>query len=273
MTYGSVEPQIVDLNLDDLFLKYGFIIRKELIQDLRCVRLTNKNNPDQLAGENELTISYFPFLQPNQSHPATRNLDLILGKFVSPIDDRPERPLLQKIPLLYTSQYTKLGSVPATISLKNMGREVPEEFTRRFVPTGLLLEGTFESPFANRGIDIYFQNKAPAIKAQSAPTKMIVLSDGDLIRNELRSSRDGRVVPRDLEPQTRNFLQNLIEYMSGDQDRLALRSRQFQLRLLDAEKVEKERTKWILLNMVIPSLLVLLLGGLFLYGRKTRFSK
>jgi ABC-2 type transport system permease protein len=277
---GETLAFIRELNLEDMLFKYGVRINPELIQDIQCgviaVNVALAGNPPNFQ---LVPWLYKLLLTPNPDHPISHNMNLVLGSFSSPIDTIAARKNIKKSVLLSTSIYTKTRKLPALISLAEI-RETPDrkEFSGSQFIVGTLLEGEFESVFTNRGLDQYFPDP-PKITEKSVPTRMAVIADGDVIRNNVRFSEKGPSIdPLGYDrysKQTyanREFLTNLVQYLADDNNLLELRGREFRLRLLDKEKIRSERKKWIILNMLIPSLIILLCGGIFISYRKRRYA-
>jgi ABC-2 type transport system permease protein len=278
---GETMAFIANLNLDDLLFRYGVRIDPELVLDVQCnvipVNVALTGNP---ANFQPAPWLYYPLVEPNPAHPVSQNLNYVLCRFVNPIDTIAARKTVRKTPLLVSSEVVSIKKVPSIISLEEI-KEKPhkEDFTASRAVLGVLLEGEFESGFTNRGMDQYF-SAAPNVIAHSSPTKMAIIADGDIIRNDVKYSSQGpSIVPLGYDRFTRQtfgnkeFLVNLIQYLADDNNLLKLRGREFKLRLLDKEKVSTERKKWVLLNMIVPSLLVLLFGGVYLYYRRQKYSR
>jgi ABC-2 type transport system permease protein len=277
---GETLAFIADLNLDDLFFRYGIRINPELVKDVQCnvipVNVALEGNPANFQPSPWL---YYPLLEPDPHSAITQNLNLVLSRFANPIDTIEARKNIHKKALLFTSQVSATKKVPSIISLEEI-KETPikEEYTQSGLIVGVLLEGEFESVFTNRGIDKYFA-KIPIITARSIPTKMAVIADGDIICNDVKYSSGGPSInPLGYDRFTRqtfgnkDFLVNLIQYLADDNNLLQLRGREFRLRLLDKEKIASGRKKWMLLNMITPTIIVILLGSLFFYYRIRRYS-
>lgn len=278
---GETMAFIADLNLDDLFFKYGIRINPELVKDIQCnvipVNVALAGNPTNFQPSPWL---YYPLIEPNPRHPVTQNLNLVLSRFANPIDTIEARTMVHKKALLTTSQVSTAKKVPSIITLEEI-KDSPrkEEFNKPGLILGVLLEGEFESVFTNRGIDQYFAT-TPTIINHSKPTKMAVIADGDIISNDVKyTSRGPSINPLGYDRFTRQtfgnkeFLVNLIQYLADDNNLLKIRGREFKLRLLDKDKVASGRQKWMLFNMIIPSLIVVLLGGAFFFYRIRRYTR
>ena len=73
----------------------------------------------------------------------------------------------------------------------------------------------------------------------------------------------------------REFIMNVINYMTDDTGLMALRSREFKLRLLNKE-ITGQRSrllKWELINVLVPLLLVLISGVVIQVIRKRRYAR
>ncbi len=271
---------IPQLNLDDMLFRYGVRINPVLVQDIQCnvipVNMALRGNPVNFQPAPWL---YYPLISPPDNHPVTRNLNLIYCRFANSIDTIGARKNIRKTPLLSTSQMSKIKKVPALVSLKEI-QNTPQkqEFNASGLLLGVLLEGTFESTFKNRGLDQYFTEQ-PQIKEIGVKTKMAIIADGDIIRNDVKFTAQGPSIQAlgydRFTKQTfgnKEFLVNLIQYLADDNNLLELRGREFKIRLLDKEKLVSEKSKWMAVNMILPSLFVLLFGVFFYFVRKHRFS-
>ncbi len=277
---GETMAFISELNLNDMLFRYGVRINPVLIQDIQCnvipVNMALRGNP---ANFQPVPWLYYPLISPSENHPVTRNLNMIYCRFANAIDTIEARKTIKKTPLLSTSQMSTTKKVPALISLEEVQHTPQKEnFADSHLLVGILLEGSFESTFKNRGLSQYFPD-IPRIKEQGKATKIAIVADGDIIRNDVRYSSQGpSIQPLGYDRFTRqtfgnkDFLVNLIQYLADDKNLLDLRGREFKIRLLDKEKLSSERSKWILINMILPSLLVAIFGILFHVMRKYRFS-
>lgn len=278
---GTTMAMIPPLNLDDLLFRYGIRIVPVLVQDIQCnvipVNVALQGNSPNFQSVPWL---YYPLINPFNGHPVTQNLNMVLGRFVNALDTIEARKGIKKTPLLVTSPLTRTITVPAIVSLNEV-RNSPkkEEFITPNLLVGALLEGTFESGFKNRAMNAYF-NPVPAIIEKSAPTRMAVIADGDIIRNDIRYTAKGPAISMlgydRFTRQTfgnKEFLVNLVQYLANDNNLLKLRGREFKIRLLDKDKITKHKTSWILINMVVPSGIVLVFGFIFYIIRRNKYSK
>ena len=277
VTVGLVEQ----INLDDQLFKYGVRINPNLIQDINCAIIPINT---AFVGQQPKYVPapwlYFPLLFPLESHPVTKNLNLIRSEFVSVIDMvGGERRIKKKI-LLRSSKDTRVVGVPVFIRLEDIKDPPAErEFNKPFQSAAVLLEGEFESVFKNRMISQYIKNQDIDFRDQSIPNRMIIVADGDIIRNEV-SVRADRIIPLTLgqdryTQQTygnKDFILNAVHYLAEETSLVEIRSRTLTLRLLDKTKIINEKFKWQLINTVLPVLILVLFGLVNWYFRKRKFA-
>ena len=270
---------VLNHNLDDQLFKYGVRLNNDLILDIQCI---NKpivtgyigNQPRQ-----ELFPWYYePLLSANQEHAISKNLDRIKTEFVSTMEPI-EVNGVKATTLLSSSDQCRLVSAPTRISF-NILRDPPkyEMFSNGPFPTAILLEGTFPSVFTNRLPQRLLKDEGLGFKETSVPTKMIVVSDGDIIQNPVNKIEEKfYALGFDKYTQTmygnRAFILNAVNYLCDDSGLLNVRSKEFKIRLLDQPKVNKHRYYWQVLNNALPILLVFLFGIGFFYWRKKRYVK
>lgn len=257
------------LNLDDQLFRYGIRLNPDLVKDIQChVIPVNKG---LAGGSPQWSLSpwyYFPVIAPFSDHPITKSLNMIKLEFASSIDTVGESDLIRKSVLLATSPYTRSVQLPELISLRETDKAPSEsEYNQSYRPVGILLEGSFESVFKNRAIPEGVTGKPEEIKTSGEPTSMIVVSDGDIIRNEVLSSPDGPVIePLGYDRYTSqvfgnaDFILNAINYITDASGLISLRGREFKLRLLDRQMVRDEKLKWQLINLVSPMILIVLIA-------------
>jgi ABC-2 type transport system permease protein len=224
---------------------------------------------------------YYPRLNPNPDHPITRNLNKVKGEFVNTIDTVGLDPSIRKTVLLSTSGSARTLSPPLFITLKEADILPGEqEFNRSNIPVALLLEGVFPSAFRNRmtGSIIPDTNFRP--KTESTKTRMIVVADGDVIRNDvIRAGTTVTPLPLGQDRYTggmfgnRDFLINCVNYLVDDNGLMELRSRELKMRLLDRSRIRNEKVLWQMLNIAGPVLIVILAGILYAFLRKRIYTK
>ena len=282
LVYGETVGLYRPLNIEDQLFRYGARVNPAIIQDLECtfIRLT------VMSGDSRQQVVpapwyYYPLLMPVQDHSITRNLNRVKGEFVNYIDTVGLDPAIRKKVLLSTSNFSRTLSPPLIIRLKEA--ELPpdeKEFDKSYLPVAVLLEGVFTSPFKNRMISVITLDKNLNIKTESKKTKMIVIADADIIRNEVRRVGLEEIpVPLGQDKYTgqvfgnRDFLINCLNYLVDDNGIMELRSRELKLRLLDSSKIKSEKLMWQLINITGPLLIVIIAGLIHSFFRRRNYTK
>jgi gliding-associated putative ABC transporter substrate-binding component GldG len=263
-----------DLNLNDMFFKYGFRINPDLVKD-------EYGSPIKLAtGEQgsatqyqEFKWKFAPEVYPTSQHPIVKNLGGIKFDFTSPIDTLKNG--IKKTVLLQSSQYSKTIGTPSEINL-NMVTEktTPEDYLNKGnIPLAVLLEGSFHSAFENRVLPF----KDNSFTATGKPNKIIVIADGDLARNQL--DKNGLPVELGYDQRTGNlydnkdFMMNCINYLLDDTGLINIRSKDVELPLLNKEKVYESYTMTQFITIGVPILILTVFGLIFTFVRKRKYSK
>ncbi|MEO5600213.1 MAG: gliding motility-associated ABC transporter substrate-binding protein GldG [Cyclobacteriaceae bacterium] len=265
-------------DLDDQLFKYGIRINPDLIQDRYAGRypVITGQRPDGTPQMQMMDWPYFPLINRFGNHVITRNLDIVLTRFVSSIDTvRAEG--ITKTPLLFTSQFSRKLMAPVNININEIRQNrTAEQFKESFLPVAYLLEGTFTSLFKNRflpdGSDM------ASFRQNSLPTKLIVVSDGDLGRNEV-NSRSGQPQPLGFDPFTnytfanQDLLLNMIAFLVDENGLIRARNKEIKIRPLDREQASSEKLFWQVINLVLPLFLLMTYGFIRSYLRKRRFAR
>ncbi|MCF6169987.1 MAG: gliding motility-associated ABC transporter substrate-binding protein GldG [Bacteroidales bacterium] len=265
-----------DIGLRDQLFTYGARLNENLVMDL--VALSIPLRTGQIGNQPQISFFpwyYFPLLTPFSKHPIVKNLNTIKTQFVSSIDTI-KSVKVKKTILLQTSPYSRLVPVPAMISLA-ITREQPDERFYSGPPqtVAVLLEGVFPSDFRNRIPPSIAEAKEIGFKAYSNSTAMIVVSDGDIIRNQFYK---GKPLPLGYDQFTRetfgnkDFILNALNYLTDGADLISLRSRELKLSLLDKTKVNKNRLLWQMFNLLAPVFLVVLVGLVLVWLRKRKYA-
>ncbi len=279
---GSTIALIRMLNIEDLLFRCGIRMNPVLLQDAQCsmipVNLALAGNPPDFR---PVPWLYSPLLNAPAGHPVTRNLNMIRSEFSGCIDTIEARKEIRKTVLLSTSQVSRKVVAPVIIGLEEVRIPMrPEMFTEPFLPVAVMLEGSFESVFRNRSTSDLFPDTLVKLKATGSPASVFVAADADLIRNDYRPTPNGMMItPLGFDRYTqqtygnKEFIVNAIQYMTGHEGLIRLRSRDFQLRLLDKAKIKSDRMKWTLINTLIPPLFVVLAGLIFSRIRKRKYGR
>jgi ABC-2 type transport system permease protein len=265
-----------DINLDDMLFRYGARINHDLVLDIQAAPIPVVtgyvgNRPQQSL----MPWYYFPLIVPTSKHPVVNNLNAIKFDFVSSIDlvgsDR-----VRKTPLLTTSKYSRVFLTPARISLDLIRKEPDlDQYNQPERIVAVLLEGNFDSNFKNRIPSVIATDTLINFRDRSDSTRMIVVSDGDVIKNRLRR---GQVIPLGEDRFTgqvygnKSFIMNCIDYLCDDSGFMEVRSKELKLRILDKNKVNEDKIKWQVINTAGPVLIVLLFGTFKYFRRRSRYT-
>ena len=277
-----------DIRISDQLFKYGVRINPDLIQDLTCLRIpVNVGTIDGQSNFQPIPWFYFPVIIPDtlSNHQLLKNLEPMRTHFVSSIDTVGEDTNIKKTILLRTSEYSKSLTFPMQVSLIDLMREKPDikTFNKQHIPIAVLLEGVFQSAFKNRfTLDSYENAENFEFLEESKPnTKMIVISDGDFIRNEVKNF-GGKRKPLKLGedkyyaeqymPGNSQFIINCINYLCADNDFITIRMRETKIRLLENTKIKQQKSFWIYLNSLLPVVLIIIFGFTVIIIRKIKFK-
>ena len=250
-----------DLNLTDFFFKYGIRINPVLVNDLYSAPITLASGEGSQSQFQQLPWFYSPLVNSESKHPITNNLNLVKFDFANQIDTLKNSVI--KTILLQSSVLTKIDGTPREVSLDMAKTQPdPQAYTKGFQNLAVLLEGEFTSVYNNRIKPFQLETE----KNTSNPTKMIVIADGDIIKNAV-----GRNGPEELgfdkwSGQTygnKEFLMNAANYLLDDSGLINIRSKEIAIAFLDHKKIASEKTKWQLINILLPLILLGVFGFIF----------
>jgi ABC-2 type transport system permease protein len=277
-TVGLYRP----LNIEDQLFRYGVRINPAIVQDIECVpiRLMVMS-----GGTRQQVVPapwvYYPLLKPSANHPITRNLNRIEGEFANYIDTVGLDPAIRKKILLSTSELSRTISPPVVISLKEAElTPVEKDFNKPNLSVAVLLEGIFPSAFKNRMVSNLTDDKNLRIKTESKETRMIVIADADIIRNEVkRSGLNETPLTLGKDKYTgqlygnRDFLINCLNWLVDKNGIMELRSRELKLRLLNHHMIKTDKFKWQMINIAGPVIIVILGGLFYSYFRRRKYTR
>ena len=271
----------VDYPLDimDQLIQYGARVNNNIIQDKQCshIKVPYGNTFQDRPWLYNPVITGF-----NKQHPISANIDAVEAKFVSSIDTTAV-PGIRKTILLTTSANSRFLMSPARINyniVQSQYMPTDEQFNKPNLPVAVLLEGEFPSAFSTRkptakAMERRRLGNGPYAE-RSIPTKQIVVSDGDMIRNYVDA--DGKIYPlgaNNIERYifgNKDFLMNCIEYLTDNTGLMETRAKEVKLRPIDKEQVEANRTQWQLINIGAPVLLIYLFSGIYNYIRNRKYA-
>jgi gliding-associated putative ABC transporter substrate-binding component GldG len=260
-----------DLNLKDLFFKYGIRVNPVLVNDLYFTQIVLANGEGKSAEYNPLPWYYSPMVVSRNNHPINTNTEALRFQFTSTIDTLSNG--YKKSILAQSSPISKIETLPKLISFDILNSPPDkEQYTNGNKPLAVLVEGVFSSAYFNRVKPI----ELDGVKEKGPENKMIVIADGDLIANQIRNNR-----PLELgyDKWTNNyygnkeFLLNCVNYLLDDTGLINIRNKAVAIPMLDVEKIASQKTRWQFINIGVPLLFVLLLSLLFSFWRKRQFGR
>lgn len=263
--------------LEKALFNYGIRLNKDLILDLHSgtypVVAGYSGDQPQIRF---LPWPFHPILNYFGDHPIVRNMDAISGRFLGTMDTVKARGIT-KTPLLFTSRYSRRISSPVKIGFNDF-REPPDPaaFQEGPYPVAYLLEGSFTSAFKNR---ILPEGRGESeFRDQGVPSKILVCSDGDLLRNEINVD-NGRPLQLGFEQFSKetfgneDFIRNVMAFLIDEQGIINSRVKEVTIRPLDRIKVEREKKFWQMLNLGLPIVVLFLLGIAKRYHRKAKYTR
>lgn len=274
----------LDVNLQDQLFRYGVRITNTLVQDAQCAYMPmNVAKPGETPLFEPMPWLYAPLLLPSPVSPITKNLMQVKANFASTVDFTSNENKVKKDILLITSNATHVSQAPATIELSELLKNAQDQayYHTQYQPIAISMEGIFPSNFQSRSRMAPNSVKTPhPHRDNSVKTRMVVVADGDLIRNDVENSAHGlTIIPLGYDRVSRltygnkDFLLNALLYLTDDQNWISLRSRTFKLHLLNKTAVSTNRIFWQWSNILVPVLLLFIIGGTHLVVRRKRYSR
>lgn len=270
---GTILAAQRELNLTDMFFKYGVRMNPVLVKDEYAtpIKIATGNQGSETQFQ-EFTWKFAPFIYPTSTNPIVKNMEGIKFEFASPIELLKND--IKKTVLLSSSEYSKTVGTPTPISLDIVTEETtPEEYEGKgLLPVAVLLEGKFKSAYQNRVLP--FEDNTYQVAGKD--NKMIVISDGDVIKNQLDK---GAPMELGFDKWTnqlygnKDFLLNCVNYLLDDNGLINIRSKDVDLPLLNKEEVYKNYTTAQMITVGLPIVLLAIFGFLFTFLRKRKYSR
>lgn len=265
----------IETNMNDFFFNYGVRINPGLVKDmkksalLRIVSGEVSGNPQYSS----FLWPYFPLGIAERNNPITKNINPVKFEFPTAIDTL-GRPGIKTEVLFESSERTFVKPVPNYVSLSEIvSADSVAAFEKPSAPKifAVSLQGKFTSAYANR----IESRSYPGFRKQSSENKMIVISDGDVGRNQVLK---GKPLPLGEDLLTKQsygneqFLSNALDFLLDDANLMELRNRNIEARLLDRQRIDYDKSYWQWVNLLLPLVVIGSLGALFFWFRKRRFS-
>ncbi len=268
-------PTANDLNLTDWLFRYGVRVNTNLVQDMVAGGVNDRQGVHRWI--------YFPLVMPQVEHPITKDLNAVRFEFASTVDTI-ITPGIKKTFLLRSSPYSRTVSTPHMVNLQTLYTEpVESQFTQKNLPLAVLLEGEFNSTFANRVLPNPDSKEQFSITNKGKSTQMLVVGDGDIIKNQLNLVNPkiprGTPLPLGYDQFTgmqygnKDFILNAIDFMLDQNNLISIRSRELTLRLLDFNKIEADKTYWKTFNTALPIAIIILFGILYNWLRRRKYAR
>lgn len=266
------------LNLDDMLFRYGIRLNYDLLADMNCAQIPI--TVGEVGGQPQIQLLpwlFYPVFVPVSTHPLVKNLDGIRSEFPGTIDPIEVKGVRSEV-ILSSSPFSRKLEVPTMLSLQMVEQEPdPKLFQSPPNAVGILLEGEFPSVFRNRPVPAGIAEKV-SIPDSSKPGRMIVLADGDMLKNQVNPA-DGSPYPLGFDRFTqqqygnKNLLLNAADYLTDDSQIISLRNKEIKLRMLDRVKIREEKTFLQLINIGLPILLLIVSGIFQHYYRIRKYAR
>lgn len=260
-----------DLNLGDFFFKYGLRLNPALVNDIYSAPIVLASGRGNDTQFNPFPWFYFPLSVSTRDHPIVNNIEAVKFEYASPMDTLKNG--IVKTVLLSSSPSTKLEGTPTQISLSTINKEPDlSTYIAGEQPLAVLLEGRFSSVYENRIKP--FSVSEPL--EQGEETAMLVISDGDLAKNQLQQ---GEPLELGFDRYTgttygnKEFLLNAVNYLLDDSGLISIRSKQISIAFMDLRESEENRLFWQLVNILVPLSLLGIFAGVFVFLRRKKYVR
>ena len=280
LSEGGVSPLIkLDVNLNDILFRYGVRVTPTILEDMQCAYIPiNMARPGEEARFEPIPWFFTPLLQVSPYHPITKMISPVKADFASGIELVGDTTVRKEI-ILATGNASHVHFAPSQVDVSAAVQVEPEEyFNNAYIPVAVSLEGSFTSAFMHRLVPDSLNTSN--IIEKSINTRMIVVADGDIIRNDIEKyNSELMLVPLGYDRVTKqthgnkNFIINSLLYLTDDEGVMNLRNRKVELRLLNRAVVNSNRNLIIAFNTIIPLVIIALFGGVFFIIRKRKYSK
>ncbi len=272
-----------ELKLEDMLFKYGVRINSDVILDLQCTKIPLQIGQVGNQPQFQLFDWYYHLAaQPEGTHPIVKNLDRVEFLFASSMDTLRTKTPIQKTVLLRSSKYSRMQFNPVELNFEILKYDPdPNKFDKGPQNLAVLLDGTFPSAFENRVSEDLLNGMKQLgmeFKATSVPTRMMVVSDGDVAANFVRDAASKQTLPLGFNRFEKNtyankdFIINAIEYLIEPNGVIEARSKEVKLRLLDTVRAKNDQTFWRGLNLALPLIFLAAFGWLFNWLRRRRYA-
>lgn len=273
-----------DLKLDDQLFKYGIRLNPDVVLSMESTKIPLQIGQVGNQPQYEMFDWYYHLMvQPQGKHPIVKNLDRLDIWFASSMDTLRTKTPIKKTVLLRSGQYSRMQFNPVELNFEILKYDPdPTKFNKGPQNLAVLLEGTFPSSFENRVSEELLKGMEQLgmeFKSSSVPTRMIVVSDGDVAANYVRDAASKQTAPlgfnrfEKITYANKDFIINAVEYLIEPNGVIEARAKEVKLRLLDTVRAKEEQTFWRGLNLVLPLLFLGVFGWLFNWLRRRRYAQ
>jgi ABC-2 type transport system permease protein len=263
--------------LQNMLYLYGVRMNSNMLTDLNCHYLVFQS-PNGLL--RQFPWIYYPVFidKREQSNPISKNIEGVWGRFASTLKPL-TRDHLKHTVLLESSENTRISNSPLMLDLGIITQTSNPNFIKSFTAgkhiSGLLSEGSFTSIFKDRNTAVF---TGIDYKDHIDQNAMIIIADGDLIKNQVQKDGEGYFeLGLDLATKkkfgNKMFLLNCIDYLCDGSGLIEIRNKEYQLRLLNQNKIKASKKKWQFINIAVPIILVILFGLINAVVRKRKYAK
>ncbi|MFI5171787.1 MAG: gliding motility-associated ABC transporter substrate-binding protein GldG [Chitinophagales bacterium] len=274
-----------ELNITDQLIQYGARINSNIIQDKQCSHIqaplpNSENFVKRPWPYNPILNNY------NNSHPISKNVDAVEGKFVSTVDTT-EVAGIRKTVLLSTSGLSRYLNAPARINFNIINEKLAptdEQYNKPDLPVAVLLEGEFNSAFSSlkptaaqlHNAGYGYQGPGTHFIEKGIGSKQILVGDGDLIKNYVDKNGKPDILGINYIEQyiygNKDFVMNCVEYLCDRNGLIETRAKEIKLRPLDDQKIKSNRIQWQLLNMIVPLVALYLFSAIYFFVRNKKYA-
>lgn len=261
--------------LQNMLYLYGVRLNADMLMDLRCNNIIFQA-PNGLL--KPFPWIYYPVFTDNGNHPIVKNIEAIWGRFTSTVKPLTRNNLNHQV-LLKSSDKSRTAKSPVMLDLGIVQQSNNPKFLETFrngqQPVALLSEGRFTSIFKDRNTANF---TGIAHKNEIENNAIIVVADGDIVKNSIQKQGEGYYeLGFDLATKrkfgNKKFISNCVDYLCDNSGLIEIRNKEFQLRLLDQNKVKVEKTKWQIINVLVPIVLIIIFGFINHFVRKHKYAK
>lgn len=270
-----------DVNLNDMLFRYGVRITPSVLEDMQCGYMpVNMARAGETPRFEPIPWTFSPLLQLSPLHPITKTLNDVKVDYAAGIEIVGDTFDMVKEILMVTSNASHVNWAPSEIDVMQAIKVEPQQyFVNSFIPVGVALEGNFTSVFTHRATPEGINQSKPTVE-RSPKTRMVVVADGDMVRNEIQRQSDGSIsfLPVGYDRVTqqqhgnRDFVINALLYLTDNEGVMQLRRKQVGMRLLNRVSAEQNRSLFAVINIVAPIIILLLFGVVFNILRKSRYA-